>query len=156
MDAPVLNATEDELKLAQAKITYLGDQRKPIPTVVFYTESSTLVMERFRRVQPSPDPYSNDELPYTMQFAVTPKEVRRILLAVKPVMEVSGRSKPPEFLSFTVVRETNGQIEGCEFAVTARLADGFYRKIINALEPTNEAGRKDLTKQYENVVPPRR
>lgn len=153
MAESILDATEQQLKRAQAKITYLGEQTKPIPTVVFFTEGHKPSRNSFLKVQRSPHPYTNDELPYTVQFSVTAFEFRRILSTLKPVLTKEEIGKGPQFLSFSIVRENGSQIEGHEFAIGPSFGEVFYRRLISALEPKNEAARTGLAKQFRNVYP---
>ena len=150
MAESILNATEEQLKEAQAKITYLGPQDKPIATVVFFSTGHTVSMAQFAHVQESRAPYQNDELPYTTRFEVKPAELRRMLQAVRSVL---SRSDGMPLLSFTVMRNAATSIDGHEFRIGRNSAKAFYEQLIGALDPENAAGRQALTKQFQNAVP---
>ncbi len=152
MSESILNATEEQLKNAQAKITYLGEQSKPIPTVVFFTEEHDFSMNRFTQLHRTHKEYDNDSLPYTMQFTVKPVEFKRLLHALKPLLSKEDIAKGEEFLSFCVVYKTDLGQEGYEFLINASSARSFYEILIDALEPDNEVGRKALTKQFKTVL----
>jgi hypothetical protein len=151
MAESILEATSQQLRQAQAKITYLGPQTKPIPTVVFGTEGWEIAKDAFIKVQSRP--YANDELPYTARFTVKPAEFNRILLAVKPLVLKEDVAKGGEFLSFAIVRQANGEYTGHEFRIGPLCGKQFYERIIGALEPENHLGRAALTKQFRNVLP---
>src|SRR5262249_54132051 len=48
---PFVEWNEHQFQNAQAKITYAGEQTRPVLTIVFHTEGYKLSMERFRAVQ---------------------------------------------------------------------------------------------------------
>ncbi len=155
MTESILDATQEQLKSGQAKITYLGTQSKPIATVIFHTEGHKVLLERFTEVQRSGKPYTNDELPYTSQFSVTPSEFARMLSAVKSLLIKTNTDPPPSaFISFTVACEAQGSVEGQEFHISSEVGQEFYKKLIGALNPENKVGRSALTKQFSNIYPP--
>lgn len=149
----ILGATEAQLKSAQAKITYLGDQDKLIATVVFGSEGRSISMGQFLQVQRSGRVYTNDESPYTVRFSVTPAELGRMLAAVKPILVGSDVSRGATVLSFCVVRDTGAAVEGHEFLMGPQSVRQFYRDLIGALASENEAGRAALTRQFRSVYP---
>jgi len=146
----ILHATEQQLASGQAKITYLGPQTKPIPTVVLHAQDRDVSMEDFTEVQPTPEPYPNDPLPTTVVFAVTPAELHRMLLAVEPVVTATDAGGDA-FLAFTVVRRERSRVTGAEWAVGPDAAPAFYRALIGALDPANAGGRAALTRQATHV-----
>lgn len=150
----IFHATEKQLESAQAKVSYLGEQLKPIPTVVFHAKDPVLSIEHFLEVQPTPTPYPNDTLPYTKEFAVTPAEFRRMLLAVEPIVTAEHAAQGPEFLSFAVVREERSRVTGREYRVGPASAPQFYRALIDALDAANVVGRSTLERQFISVCPP--
>lgn len=153
MSEKILDATEEQLQSAQAKITYLGEQEKPIHTVIFFTEVHTVALDHFTSVQRSPEPYTNDGLPYTKQFSVTAKEFQRVLSAVKPIVTKIDAAKGPEFISFSVTRNTDVGFEGHEFRIGPASARPFYQNLIDALDTQNRFGRDVLIRQFTNIYP---
>ncbi len=153
MAQSIFVTTEAELHKAQAKITYLGVQTKPIPTVTYSVEGYPISMNLFLAVQRKQDPYMNDQLPYTKAFTVTVAEFHRMLTAIKPVVTSTPAVGDAEFLSFSVTRETDAGIEGQEFRIGPHTGKEFYEKLIAALVPENHSGRAILTKQFVNVLP---
>jgi len=150
----ILHSSEDQLKNAQAKITYLGEQHKPIATVMFVAQGYAPSLKRFIEFQRNThEAYPNDELPYTKKFDVSPQEFRRILSAIEPIVAKEDGSKSPDFLSFCVVRRINGGYDGREFFIKRTFGEQFYKKLIDALDRENEAGRTILNKQFKNLFP---
>ena len=152
MNESILDATIDQLRMAQAKITYLGTQSKPIPTVIFFTEGHHVDLDQFASVQQHGKAYPNDDLPYTMQFTVRPEELRRILDALKPVLAGNDKVSGPVILSFTVTRSERTVI-GHEFRIHTVAAPRFYSALVNALDAGNELGRTALNKQSAAALP---
>lgn len=154
MNTSIVHATAAQLASGQAKITYLGVQTKPIASVVFHAEGFNLSMDDFIEVQPTPTPYPNDTLPYTRVFTVMPAELRRMLLAVEPVITAEDAGRESEFLSFTVVREERSRVTGSEYRIGPEAAPTFYRALLDALDPGNTAGRAAIEMQFAAVCPP--
>lgn len=152
MSPYILEANEEQLRSAQAKITYLGTQEKPIPTVVFASQGHNLAMQDFLPVQKTAQPYANDESPYVLSFTVGPFEFRRMLLAVEPIC--TEESQPSRILSFTVVLVEASHIEGQEFFITSNNSQAFYQELLKALDAGNEKGRSALLRQFRAVSPP--
>lgn len=152
MAAEIWDATDDQLKTAQAKITYLGEQEKPIPTIVFAVEGHTPSMVRFLNVQRSRKPYVNDELSYTKTFTVTPAEFRRILTVVKPIVTAAAPAKP-EFLSFSVLCGAGDAILGREYLVPRPHGKQFLEAVQQSLAPSNTAAQAILKAEITNLYP---
>ena len=153
MAESILDSSAQQLQSAEAKVTYLGEQTKPIGTVIFCSRGNKPAVEHFLAVQRSRNPYTNDTSRYTQEFAVEPGEFQRMLTAVKPVLKASETYGGPEFLSFSVVRQTMNRIEGKEFHIAPSTAKDFYTKLIGAMEASNIQGRKVLGRQFAAVCP---
>jgi hypothetical protein len=153
MNDSVFSVGADQLTRAQAKITYLGEQSKPISTVLFFSEGFVAELDKFLKMQAEPTPYDNDLLPSTQSFAVSPAEFHRILQSVKPILEALDPSSQPEFLSFTVAYSTDSDWIGQEYRLDYEQGAGFYSALIEALDPDNESGVEIVTKQYRNIYP---
>ena len=144
-------ASEEGLRSAQAKITYLGTQEKPIPTVVLAPGGHKIAMQHFLRVQKAAQAYANDESPYILSFPVASSEFRRLLVAVKPILMADAPQS--RLLSFTVVRVEGSHVEGREFFVASKDAQAFYQGLLKALEAENEKGRSALQRQFRSASP---
>ena len=153
MSDPILAVNVEQLTQAQAKITYLGEQSKPIPTVIFHTEGYVVRLDRFVGMQDDPTPYDNDSLPYTQSFAVSASEFHRILLTLKTMLEALDPSRKPEFISFTVTCDTDSGLIGQEYRLNYEQGSGFYSALIEALDPDNLEGREIISKQSRNIYP---
>jgi hypothetical protein len=154
MSESILSSTAEQLQKAQAKITYLGEQSKPIATVVFHSSGHKANMEKFARFHRESELYTNDELPYTRFFAVTPREFSDVLASLKRVLSDPAASRGPDFLSFTVLREEGYNIEGHEFKIGPEAGKDFYGAVLNALNEDNELGRQTVQKQLLDIFPP--
>jgi hypothetical protein len=152
MTSSIWAASDEQLKTAQAKITYLGVQTKAVPTVVFAVEGHEIVMVRFLSVQRSVKPYDNDELPYTKRFGVSAHEFRQMMAAVKPVLD-SITTQRPDFLSFTALSGAGNAIVGEEVLIPRPLGKPFYAALLGAVSPTNASAKEILSQQFRNVVP---
>jgi hypothetical protein len=146
MNTSVLEITADQLRTAQAKLTFLGPQSKPVPTVVFFIEGHLPSMEAFIPWHRSRRPYENDDLPYTVKFAVSRAEFMRLLQAERGLLAGSS-SSGGEFISFTVVVETPSGGAGEEFTIREPLLEEFYKTAIGAMNPDNSAARQGLSGQ---------
>lgn len=153
MSQSVLVSTEAQLQHAQAKITYLGEQDKPIATVVFYTSEHEANMKDFAKLHSAGELYTNDELPYTRFFAVTPKEFLDVLQSLKTVLSDPAVSQGADFISFTILRTENSHAVGHEFKVDPSAGKSFYQAIITALRRDNELGKQLLREQLTNIFP---
>lgn len=151
MAKSVLDATEDQLKSAQGKISYLGEQTIPVLTVAFAATGHKLVLNRFLDVQRARKPYANDALPSLLQFSVTPAEFRRMLSAVKPIFTSTGAGGDTRFISFGIIYQTEVGFEGREFQIGPAAAKVFYKKLIAALDTTNQPGLQALTRQFKSI-----
>ena len=149
----MFDLTEQMLATAQGKITYLGEQKKPIPTVVFSTLPNSIVMDRFLPWQRSIERYDNDYMPYTVTFIVTPIEFTRIIKDLEPVIITKEVGDGLPFLSFTVIWRDGGQFIGHETRIGYASGKEFYKILANALEPGNQAGRAALSRQETACYP---
>ena len=153
MSQLILDSTEAQLQNAQAKITYLGEQTKPIATVVFHTSGYKVIMRDFAKLHRTGHLYTNDELPYTRFFAVTPQEFSEVLRSLKPVLSDPAVSQGPDFLSFMVLRKEDSNMEGHEFKIGSAAGKSFYQVILKALREDNELGKQILEKQFIDTFP---
>ncbi len=148
-----LDLSEDDLEVSQVKLAYIGIQTAPLAlTVVFSTDQCKVTMNRFIDFQKK-GIYPNDAAPAVDAFSVTPKELRRMLLAVEPTLsKIKRPTKDPE-LALVLVRETDGSYKGCEFFIEKACITCFYKSLIGGLQPANKTGIEALTRQFERVVP---
>jgi hypothetical protein len=145
----VWTLTDEQYRMAQAKITYLGEQTKPVPTVLFGVRQN-LSIEAFLKAQRSATPYDNDTMPYVKTFTVSTEEFRRMLVAVRPIIADIPEQRA-NFLSFSVICIDNSEVCGEEFLITSELGETFYRALITGLSSDNEKAKRILISQYRNV-----
>ena len=153
MNDSIFGVNVEQLTRAQAKITYLGEQSKPIPTVILFSKGFAVELDKFLKMQGDPTPYGNDTLRYTQSFAVSAPEFHRILLSVKPILEALDSSQKPDFLSFTVTCDTDSGLIGREYQLSYQQGGGFYTALVDALDSANVVGRETVSKQYRNIYP---
>lgn len=153
MQQSMIDPSEAQWEKAAAKITYLGEQTKPIATVVFHTAGCDLVMKDFAPLHSAHELYTNDELPYTRFFIVTPYEFSEILRSVPPVLSDPALFRGGDFLSFTILRKGAAGTEGREFKIGRAAGKSFFQAILNALGKDNDAGKQILQKQFANMFP---
>ncbi len=168
IDTRVLDATENDLQTAQAKISYLGDQTGPVQNVVFTSDASKLSLDLFYDVQREKynndgleerrallDPKSTDSqarLKSVRHFTVSPREFAAILTAVKPILTKENVAKGPQFLAFVVIYKKGDEFKGQEFRIGMDSAEDFYLKLRGALGRENNTGRKIVTSQFHNAL----
>jgi hypothetical protein len=153
MQTSILDSTEAQLEKAEAKITYLGEQTKPIATVVFHTPRCKPLMQDFAKLHRTHELYTNDELPYTRHFVVTPHEFLEILQSLKPVLVDSAIAQGSDLLSFSVIRKQDSSTEGHEFKIGFKAGKSFFHSILKPLSRDNEAGTQILQKQFFDIFP---
>ncbi len=150
MNASLFEVTPDQLRSAQAKLTFLGPQSKPVPTLVLFIEGHLPLMKAFVPFHRSRHTYENDDLPYTAMFAVSRAEFVRLLRAEKGLLAGSS-SSGGEFVSFTVVAEGVGGRTGEEFMIREPSLEEFYKTAIGAMNSDNSTAREGLSRQATRI-----
>jgi len=153
MALSALEFSEVQLRFAQAKITYLGLQTKPIATVVFHSTGRKPIMRDFAKLYRGGELYTNDELPYTRFFGVSPYAFSEILRLLRTILSDPDTAKGPDFLSFTVLRYQQGNVEGEEFKIGSSAGRNFYRSLLTAIGTDNQLGFQIVEKQFLDVFP---
>jgi len=151
MTGSIWSLTVEQLANAQAKLTYLGEQTKIVPTVALTVEGHKLAMVRFLSVQRTRKPYANDESPYTKTAVVSRAEFQRLLAGVQPIVDKSNVQ--PNFVSFTVVNGAGAALVGQEFFISRSDGKQFYAALLQALSPGNDEARALIRIQLRNVYP---
>jgi hypothetical protein len=148
---PIFDRTESELKRASVKVTWLGVQVTPIPTVVFDSANFRPAPDDFRRFQ-NGVVFGNDNLSLS-RFSVTPAELKRMLALQRPIASKLLPTSEREHVSVTLVRDLGGKYEGFEFRVGKNDAEEFYIGLLNALNVDNNQPRLGVIEQFDAVVP---
>ena len=152
MMASVWSLADEQLSRAQAKITYLGEQTKPIPTVAFAVEGHKIAMARFLEVQHSRKPYVNDEISSARVFFVSRDEFRHVLAGLQSIAE-AGPEEGPAFLSFAVLTGSGAALIGHEYFIPKTRGKQFYARLLEALPPDRGEARAIVQSQFKNVLP---
>ena len=142
---------QTDLRAAKAKLTFFGDQVKPILAIVFYTSESDTSLDGFSQFQRRA--YSNDSLDYR-KFKVQSSEFERVLDSTA-TLDWRPRGADDRFdLSFVVTRRRDdGTYEGVEMLVPSTLEKSFYGHVIDSLDERNDRGRRIIGRQLEQVAP---
>lgn len=149
MPQTILDATAEQLPQAQAKITFIGTQSKPIPTVIVATAAGAPWLDEFTVIQ-NQRTYENDT-ERVSQFLVSPQEMHKLLGSVRGSVVAQASGSQPRVLSFCVARKKDDQVVGEQFWVESAKASGFYRQLLDALPRENEKGRAALESQRQAV-----
>ncbi|MFL5243263.1 MAG: hypothetical protein ACJ8FY_14250 [Gemmataceae bacterium] len=148
-----LDPSEENLATSQIKLAYLGPQSMPVINVAFYTDKSRFDLDRFDDFQKSGISYSSDGGGDAVRFTVTPSEMRRIVLAIDPLLSRRKlRGWKDTKLACVLVYESNGSYKGGEYFIENKDTQKFYKTLIGALDLTNKTGREILTRYGEIVV----
>lgn len=152
--SPATETTELRgLRLAQGKLTYIGEQTKAIGTVIFRVPVRPVVMDRFVSLHGSRSPYANDELPYTVEFEVSPGEMTRIAALTGTLPGTVGSAGETPVVSYCLVVDSEEVHVGREILVSLAACPSFYSQLVDTLDHDNEAGRRALLGQLGKFVP---
>jgi hypothetical protein len=146
--------TPRDLRTLQVKLTYVGPQTKPRPTVVFTTFHHLMQMAWFLPMRRDDLPYGNDDVA-VWNFTVTPEELKHIVEALLKIA-TTGRSAEdtPPFLSLMLcLRESRlGDVAG-ELVLGEGAAESMILALYQALDETNGVGRAVVTLQRQVLFP---
>lgn len=144
---------ERKLAFEHGKISYLGEQLKPIPTALFSLNlPPEKTLELFVSSDPSHQLYPNDPLPYTRHFSVDTEEITRIRRITSTLVTQGTLTQTqPVFLSFSVLTPLAEGWEFIEFGVDRGPHRRFYEDLIAQLAPNNTFGLAALRLQLDNL-----
>ncbi len=92
----------EQLKSLQVKLTFVGEQARPIPSVAFTSIFHTLDLGKFVPFRRSGINYSNDELA-VRSFSASPEELKALIDGVGTLPDVTAGGVAEEvFLSFAL------------------------------------------------------
>jgi hypothetical protein len=129
-----------QLHTLQVKLTYVGKQTEPIPTVAFTSSFNTVDMEKFKPFRRSGFHYGNDDIPDIWTFACSPEELKRIIDAVGEIEAVRQGKVVGEFLSFMMYNTTPAGDKAFEAILDAETSKLLLSKIRAALDTGNTEG----------------
>lgn len=134
----------EQLRTLQVKLTYVGTQDKPIPTVAFTSSFNTVDMEKFKPFRRSGFHYGNDDLPNIWTFACSPEELQQMIKSVGEIEAVSQGEVIGEFLSFMMYNTTSKGDKAFEAILDAETGELLLEEIRAALDPANVEGLETL------------
>ncbi|MBM3149180.1 MAG: hypothetical protein FJ008_01990 [Chloroflexi bacterium] len=128
-----------QLQTLQVKLTYVGSQKKPIPTVAFTSHFNVLDMEKFRPFRRDGFDYGNDDIA-VWTFTCSPEELQRITKSAGEIQVVRRGEVIGEFLSFMMLNTTLRGDRVHEAILDAETSRLLLEKLRAALEPGNTQG----------------
>ncbi len=151
----ILDPAEKGFDQIRMKLTYIGPQTKPIPTVILRIQDLNVGKESFYPVQRDYKIYGNDTGPYVNVFNLSPTEFKKILTAVKPLLKNSNRENTDsDRVSFSVVSQTApGNFMGKEYFISTEFGANFYQKLVESLKDSDLDVQKAISAQSLNAFP---
>lgn len=129
------------------KLTHVGEQTGPVPTVVVQVYFYLPSLEKFRSFQSPGVSYVNDELPTILNFATSPDEFSRALEKTDQVRKTASQGQPS--LSFVTIVDAPEGIKGAEILFTYDGGVELHRALADAIDQDNKIGQLVLQKQRE-------
>ena len=146
--------TAKDLRTLQVKLTYVGPQTKPVPTVVFTTFHHIIRMDWFLPLRRTDLHYDNDDIA-VWNFTVTPGEMKQVvtMLAGLETLQAPHETEAP-FLSLMLVLQDSrlGEV-AIEAVLDQDGAEVVTRAIRDALDENNGLGRNVVDLQRQVVFP---
>lgn len=140
----LLSLSGQELETGQVKLTYLGPQTEPIPTLVLTVHDHAVNWEAFGPWQ-RPE-HRNDEIYQRYEgtkpsLTVSAEELRAVVQNLKGVLEKPAKRLEAPWLSMTVVARAQGRLKGFEAQLDHFLAGELFILMRGSLR----ADPKDVT-----------
>jgi len=130
----------EQLRTLQAKLTYVGWQEEPIPTVAFTSPFNVLDMAKFEPFRRPGFPYHNDDYPDILTFNCSTEELQRIIKSVGEIEAVRRGEVIGECLSFMMYNTTPAGEKAHEAILDTETSRLLVEKIKTSLDPANEEG----------------
>lgn len=131
---------EDALEQAVCRLTYLGEQTKPVPSVVFATDRPR--MDAFTRLPERAAVHANDRAVEPAFVTCSSEELGGLMAAARdrawPTVE------PRPFLSFAALRLPSGEAWGDEGFIPRTEAAELLSRMSAALDADNAAAHAAL------------
>ena len=134
----------EQLRTLQVKLTYVGIQTKPIPTVAFTSHFNALDMAKFKPLCRPGFDYGNDDLPNIWTFTCSPEELQQMIKSVGEIEAVRQGEVIGEFLSFMMYNTTPEGDKAFEAILDAETSKLLLSKIRAALDTGNTGGIETL------------
>jgi hypothetical protein len=141
-------ATPTDLRPLQVKVTYVGVQSKPLPTVVFSTFHHLIAMDWFTRLRRPGLHYQNDEVAL-WNFSVTPEEMFRVVeaLAAPDLLRDDRDVADPALSLMIVIKQSRLGDHEFEALFDRSRCRVLMDAIWGAVAPTNSLGASVLDQQ---------
>jgi hypothetical protein len=142
-----------DLRKLQIKLTYVGSQTKPVPTVAFTTFYHIIRMDWFLSHRRSGLHYNNDEIA-VWNFTVTPDEIRRIVAMLSRLEAVQEhRGTEEACLSLMIVLQ-DSRLGPSAFEAVLDLdsVEAVIDAIRDALDEGNGLGRQVMDLQRQLIL----
>jgi len=127
----------------QLKLTYHGEQTKPILTVVMVCRDVKLNRDVFEPFRVAGLDYGND-LGHKRVVVVSPSEMQGVLQATYKMAHLAEENSVETCVSCTVVLIQGSERKGAYLLFDRDQAKQAVLAMTNALEPENAAGRDTL------------
>ncbi len=157
MIADILNTlaagTATDLRPLQVKLTYIGPQTKPIPTVILTTFYHVPVLDWFVGLRTPGLHYSNDDIAL-WNIVVTPEEMSQVVKAMaKPDIVPEGRESSDPLISVMGAAQGSriGSV-GFEAVVNRDQFSVLSEAVRNALDSTNQLARSVIDRQRQLIL----
>lgn len=134
--------TPRDLRTLQIKLTYVGNQHKPLPSIVITTFYHLVRMEWFFPLRSSHLHYTNDEVAL-WHFTVTPEEILRVVtvLGSLPVLQNPNELNVPCLSVMFVLYDSRLGDMATEVVLSRPDAEVLVDALYGALEASNGVGR---------------
>ena len=130
----------EQLRTLQVKLTYVGIQEEPIPTVAFTSYFNVLEIAKFKPFRRPGFHYGNDDLANIWTFTCSPDELQQMIESVGEVEAVRQGEVIGEFLSFMMYNTTPEGDKAFEAILDAETSKLLLDKIRAALDTGNTKG----------------
>ncbi len=127
------------------KLTYLSEQTKPIPTVVFGSFSVLPSLAPFKPFEKRGHDYGNDALSRVEHFSVGLAELKAMLQKANTIPAVQRGSQSGTVLSFGVVDSAPGSTKGLQVILDRADAQALVAALQGAALPGNAAAKQTLS-----------
>lgn len=145
--------TPAQLKALQVKLTYVGTQFKPVPTVAFTAKGNTLDLSVFQPYERKGIRYGNDKIRVLHNCSPTVRQLQALIRNVGKLKSVtSGKPAKTPFLSFALFDSVGGKQRAFEALVGRRDAPRLYAQIRRALR-SNKSCLDTLQAQQRVIAP---
>jgi hypothetical protein len=131
------------LHRAALKVTHVGEQTEPVPSLVVASYFHLPSLDAFRSLRYPSLSYANDELPDVWCFCVSPQEFARMLSALNRLC-ASALAPGAAAIAASVLIDLPGGAEGAESLLPEDRVADLYRELEAALASDNGTGRAVL------------